>query len=292
MKRFLSILLVCLLLCTAMPLSVFAADDPMKVVLSLEGFTLGEGYFVEPTEYTVSQINDLVKKDGYGPFTEDTLTASAATIAMFNDKGLTYESKNSPYDGKDYYYLAKVNNIDNGKVDFPAVVTDNGGPSNDNYTHNTDKDLGEFDYMSYAGWMYTVNDEMAGVSARDFVLKKDAAKTAYDNTYVIRWQFTLGEFNGLDTNRVLGYPGWDDSDPYFPHVNKDQAMIAYAESSNADARAAALPALAKLDATQSEVDNALAALTKQEEKAPTFWERIVAFFNRIVDFFKNLFKIG
>ena len=87
MKRFVSILLVCLLLCTAMPLSVFAADDPMKVVLSVEGFTLGEGYFVEPTEYTVSQINDLIKKDGYGPFTEDTLTAGMATLAMFNDKG-------------------------------------------------------------------------------------------------------------------------------------------------------------------------------------------------------------
>ena len=67
MKKLVSILLVCLLLCTAVPFCGFAADDAMKVVVSLEGFTLGEGYFVEPTEYTVSQINDLIAKDGYGP---------------------------------------------------------------------------------------------------------------------------------------------------------------------------------------------------------------------------------
>ncbi len=294
MKRFVSILLVCLLLCTAMPLSVFAADDPMKVVLSLEGFTLGEGYFVEPTEYTVSQINDLVKKDGYGPFTEDTLTAGMATLAMFNDKGLTVTLS---YGGtwESGGFIDKVANIDSGNVNFPAVVTANGGPSNDNYKKNTDKDLGSADYEAWSGWMSAVNDEFPSVSLCDVVLKTASLTNRYGNTYVIRWQFALsrpsqGDDPGYDMSRGLGYPGWDGSDPYFQHANKDKAMIAYAESSNASAKTAAKPVLEKLDATQSEVDGTIDALNKSEEKAPTFWERIVAFFNRIVDFFKNLFK--
>ena len=288
MKKLVSILLVCLLLCTAVPFCGFAADDAMKVVISLEGFTLGQGYYVEPTAYTVDQINKLVEKDNLGTFTEDTLTAGAVTIAMLNDKNLSREIKNSPWDGKDYFYLGQVNDIDTGKVAFPAVVTENGGPSNTDYVPNTDKNLGEFDYMSYSGWMITVNDSFIGSSAWDCVLKKDTANTAYGNTYVIRWQFTLGEYNGLDTNRVLGYPGWDGSDPYFPHANKDQAMIAYAESSNPRAKAKAKPVLEKLDATQAEVDAVIEPLGKAE----TVWERILDFFDRIVAFFKNLFKIG
>ena len=143
MKKLVSILLVCLLLCTAVPFAGYAADDAMKVVVSLEGFTLGKGYFVEPTEYTVSQINDLIAKDGYGPYTEDTLTAGMAALAMLNDKGLGYEIKYGTWEENGY--LDNVKGIDNGKVNFPAVITANGGPSNDNYTKNTDKDLGTAD---------------------------------------------------------------------------------------------------------------------------------------------------
>lgn len=291
MKRFVSILLVCLLLCTAMPLSVFAADDPMKVVLSVEGFSLGEGYFVEPTEYTVSQINDLVKKDGYGPFTEDTLTAGMATLAMFNDKSLTVTINYGTWESGGY--LDKIADIDNGNVHFPAVVTANGGPSNDNYNKNADKDLGAADYEPWSGWMSTVNDEFPAVSLCDLVLKTASLTNRYGNTYVIRWQFALsrpaqGEDAGFDMNRGLGYPGWDGSDPYFRHANKDQAMIAYAESSNTRAKAKAKPVLEKLDATQSEVDGTIESLGK----APTVWDRILDFFDRIVAFFKNLFKRG
>ena len=244
---------------------------------------------MEPTAYTVDQINKLVEKDNLGTFTEDTLTAGAVTIAMLNDKNLSREIKNSPWDGKDYFYLGQVNDIDTGKVAFPAVVTENGGPSNTDYVPNTDKNLGEFDYMSYSGWMITVNDSFIGSSAWDCVLKKDTANTAYGNTYVIRWQFALASME-----LGLGYlQSWNpDAKPFFDHANKDQAMIAYAESSNSAAKAEAKPVLEKLDATQAEVDATIPALNAPEESAPSFWDRIVAFFNSILAFFKNLFKIG
>ena len=284
MKRTLSILLACLLLCSVIPFSVFAADDAFRVVISLEGFTLGQGYYVEPTAYSVDQINALIKNDGYGPYTEDTLTAGMATLAMLNDKGLTCEISYGTWMSGGY--LNTVNNIDKGKVNFPAVVTANGGPSNKNYVKNPDKNLDGSDYEPWSGWMTTVNDAIIGVSACDLILK-DAAN-AYNNTYVIRWQFSLANENGLDMNRILGYPGWYGDAPYFPHANKDNAMIAYTESSNARAKMNAKTTLEKLDATQAEVDATIEPLGKAE----TVWDRIVMFFVGILNAFQRLFQIG
>ena len=79
---------------------------------------------------------------------------------------------------------------------------------------------------------------------------------------------------------------------FFTAANKDQAMIAYAESTNAAAKKQAKPVLEKLDAAQADVDATIPALNAPEETAPSFWDRIVAFFNSILAFFKNLFKIG
>lgn len=277
MKRTLSILLAILMLCTMIPFSVFAADDPFRVVISLEGFTLGQGYYVEPTAYSLDQINALIKKDGYGPYTEDTLTAGMSVLAMLNDKGLSYSVTYGSW--TDSGYLATIDNIDNGNVNFPAVISKNGGPSNDNYVKNTDKNLGAGDYEAWAGWMTCINDAFPSVSICNFVLKKDAVNT-YNNTYVIRVQFALASMDA-----GLGYVGWDGTS-FFTHANKDKAMIAYADSNNARAKAKAKPVLEKLDATQSEVDATVSPL----EKAPTVWDRILDFFDRIVAFFRNLFK--
>ena len=277
MKRTLSILLALLMLCTMIPFSVFAADDPFRVVISLEGFTLGQGYYVEPTSYSLDRINELIKKDGYGPYTEDTLTASMATLAMFNDKGLTATIGYGTWENSGY--IETIAGIDNGNINIPAVLTANGGPSNDNYTANTDKDLGENDYTSSSGWMAFINDKSLSKTASAFVLKKDASAD-YGNTYVIRWQFSLFAYEAS-----LGFVSWDGTS-FFTHANKDKAMIAYADSNNSRAKAKAKPVLEKLDATQSEVDATVSPL----EKAPTVWDRILDFFDRIVAFFRNLFK--
>ena len=284
MKRTLSILLACLLLCSVIPFSVFAADDAFRVVISLEGFTLGQGYYVEPTAYSLDQINTLVKKDGYGPYTEDDLTAGMAMLAMLNDHNIDYTIGYGSW--TDSLYISDLADLDKGTVNFPAVISANGGPSNDNYTPNTDKNLGESDFVLYSGWMVCVNNACLPVSASNYVLKKDAANS-YANTYVIRWQFSL--MGGLDL-------GWGYTDfytgndvPAIVHpANKDKAMIAYAESTNAGAKAKAKTTLEKLDATQEEVDSALAELTK----TPTIWDRIVMFFDNILSFFRRLLHIG
>ena len=285
MKRTLSILLVCLMLCTAVPFCGFAADDAMKVVISLEGFTLGQGYYVEPTAYTLDQINELVKKDNFGPFTEDTLTAGMAILAMLNDKQIAYTISYGSWTGG--LYISDLHNIEKGTVNFPAVIAENGGPSNENYTPNPDKNLGAGDYTLDSGWMVSVNNVSLPVAASDYLLKKDAAAD-YGSTYVVRFQYTV-----IGYGRDLGF-GYNDyfsgefMPGFFTPANKDKAMIAYAESSNTRAKTKAKPVLEKLDAAQSDVDATIEPLGKAE----TVWDRILNFFDRILAFFKNLFKIG
>ena len=141
--------------------------------------------------------------------------------------------------------------------------------------------LGAGDYEAWAGWMTTVNDAIISVSACDLILTKDAAN-AYNNTYVIRWQFALASMDAS-----LGYVSWDGSS-FFTHANKDKAMIAYADSSNARAKMNAKATLEKLDATQAEVDATIEPLGKAE----TVWDRIVMFFDNILSFFRRLLHIG
>ena len=69
LNRILSLLLCLLLLGTAAVPAAVAADDPFRVVISMEGLTLGQGFYVEPTSYNIDQINALLAPQGYGPYT-------------------------------------------------------------------------------------------------------------------------------------------------------------------------------------------------------------------------------
>ena len=86
LTRIFSLLLCLLLLGTAASPAAAAADDPFRVVISMEGLTLGQGFYVEPTAYSMEQINDLLVPQGYGPYTKRNLTAGMATLAMLRDK--------------------------------------------------------------------------------------------------------------------------------------------------------------------------------------------------------------
>ena len=161
-----ALLLAIVMTVSMLPITVFAAEtDAFTVVVSMEGLTLGQGLYVEPKAYTLDEINTLIAAEGYGPYTEDTLTASMATLAMMIDHGLEYENTGSWDSGM---YLSAVKGLDKGVLDIPAVVTENGGPSNEENDGNADEYLGEFDYGSMSGWMITVNDFMIDVGCADY----------------------------------------------------------------------------------------------------------------------------
>lgn len=267
-KRFsvkaLSLMLALVLLLGLLPASALAADDDeFKVVLTLEGLTIGQGLYVKPTAYTLDEINTLLDTVGYGPYTEDTLTAGMAILAMLTDKGLDY-TKTGSWDSS--AYLASVKGLDTGVVDIPAIITEKGGPDNDSHDGNDDEYLGEFDYSYMAGWMCTVNDFLidVGISQWKFQSGVESGKCEdYGNTYVVRLQFSLWGY-GAD----LGHNSFGGS-AYYTRANKDELYIAYANSTDATAKTAALSTMEKLTATDEEVAAAIEALTPAAETPRT-----------------------
>ena len=271
LKRFFSVCLALLMLCSMLPLQGLALyTDEFQVIISMEGLTLGQGFYVTPTRYTMEEINALLAPQGFGPFNKRNLTAGMATLAMLRDKELNAEFR-ARWE-KNIAYLVSVDNIDKGTLDIPPVITQNGGPSNADVLKNTDRALGELDYTTQSGWMLTVNDFLIQDNIAAFGLENNNTRRNkgfqdYGNTYVLRWQFTL-----WGAGRDLGYAATDSSGKsiagFFSHANKDVLYAAYACSSDAAAKNAALPTMQNLTATQAQVDAALARFDPSAAPAP------------------------
>ena len=258
-KRLLAAVLAVVML-ASLSFVAFAAqgdDDEFKVVVSMEGLTLGQGLYFEPQVYTLSEINALLETEGYGPLDRSEVTAGLATLAFFIDHNIDYTMTGN---WTDTAYVSSIKNVDKGYLDIPSVITENGGPSNDENDGNNDEYLGEFDYDSTSGWMITVNDFMINVGCAGWYFENEEQKALcpsdLGNTYVVRWQFTLHGYGadlGVDT-------GWG-MPAYFEGAKKAELYAAYANCSDAAKKAQVMPVMENLTATQDEVDAAVAILT-------------------------------
>lgn len=271
-KKILCMLLaLAVLASTAVSMSKITAfaenGDEISYVVSIEGETLGQGFYVEPTVYTLSRINELIAGEGYGPFTEDDITAAMITLAMIIDNDLEIEHTGN-WDNS--FYMSSIKGIDKGEIDIPPIIGENGGATNENNDGNDDDKLGEFDYDSMSGWMITVNHHMIGVGCSGYnKTEAEAEGSTFGNGSVLRWQFTVHGY-GLD----LGVDnGWGMGGPYYTAANKCALYAKYAElkadgffDKHPDSRNAALEVMENLTATQEEVDEALSALTNAAEK--------------------------
>lgn len=261
-KRLLAAVLAVVML-ASLSFVAFAAqgdDDEFKVVVSIEGLTLGQGLYYEPQAYTLSEINALLSTEGYSPLDRSEVTAGLATLAFFIDHGIDYTMTG---DWADSAYVSGIKGIDKGYLDIPSIITENGGPTNDGNDGNDDEYLGEFDYDSMSGWMITVNDFMinVGVSGWYFENEDQQALCPSDlgNTYVVRWQFTLHGYGadlGVDT-------GWG-MPSFFEGAQKAALYAAYANCTDAARKAEVMPVMENLTATQDEVDAAVAILTADD----------------------------
>lgn len=278
LKKTLSLILAIVMVIGLLVPGVSAAEkDEFNVVVSIEGLTLGQGIYVKPTSYTLSEINNLVGQQGYGPFTEDNLTAAMATLAFFIDHGIEYTNTGSWDNG---FYLSSVKNIDTGTVNIPAFIGENGGPTNEANDGQDDEFLGEFDYGSMSGWMITVNNFMIDVGAAAWGLKDGVASGKcedYGNTFNVRWQFTVHGY-GAD----LGHnTGWGNS-AYFTGANKDHLYTAYANSTDDAAKAAALTVMENLTASQADVDAATESLMPKKEEPSESGQDVSAVLNEVM----------
>lgn len=232
--------------------------DNGYVVISFEGLTLGQGFYVEPQLYTYDEVSKLLK----GKCDKKDLTAANVTNALLTDKNLSVNKKKGNHDMANY--LSCIYGIDKGKVTVPQVILNNGG---DAKKGNKDKWLGEFDYNDMSGWMITVDNDMIRTGAADCHLDGEEYKDKkYDGTHMIRWMFTLKGY-GAD----LGVStGWGE-DAYFKGADKSRLYKLYAEikrfdnkffEDNKAVKQDALKVMETIDATQKTVDSAYESLLK------------------------------
>jgi len=173
------------------------------VTISVEKFTLGQGYAVEPIRvpfYDGEMVGHVVARLlGSGNY----------------NSGLTEEN---------IEYLANIKDSDSS-VNIPQYIQTEIAKEGASISGKDKSDwLGQFDYTDMSGWMYTVNHQMPsyGISAYENI-----------NGNVIRLQFTVFG-SGLD----LGF-GFNDGgtgelvEPYIEVANKDELIAKIAEINSA-----------------------------------------------------------
>ena len=190
---------------------------PMKrikdanIVVSLDAQTLGLGYLIKPTCVKVTEatqaskvITDLIKQ---------------AVNARFAGEGEVLEGHQEYHAGEpaekyayihtgtieDSFYLAEVYWPEQGEATVASYITDKTGPITSYAKDRAGNYLGEFDYYSMSGWMYSVaetgkNEDgtFSEVSAPSFP-GVGAAQWRMRDGEVMRWQFTVYGY-GADLN--------------------------------------------------------------------------------------------
>jgi hypothetical protein len=163
-KRAISILIVLLMsICTiAGGFAIGAVDEvhaadvnDVTVFVTLEGYNIGQGWYVGPTLVTIPKGSN----------------AGDATRAVLEQKGIEYDWSAG--------YLSKA------KVDTTRITTKpsyNAGLNYDSTKTHDDDWLGDFDYTSAGGWFFTVNHAFTPEGADAYVL---------DDGDVIRAQFSV-----------------------------------------------------------------------------------------------------
>lgn len=219
----------------------------ITVAVSVDADTIGLGYLVRPTLVTVPKYT----------------RASVVLTDLLTANGYRWENTGTIENG---FYLAQIKPVDQTDAkpaDFLLELKD--------FTFNEDdkKDtkLGEFDYNSWSGWMYSTGDSdnddypsFPGVGASEYRMI---------NGEVMRWQFTCYGY-GADLNADNSAWGTASVVPELGNKSELTWEVAALRKETKDAElekdenfVKAIAVLEDPAATQSEIDAAYQALTGQ-----------------------------
>ena len=236
---------------------VAAGETIGQAVVTVEAFTLGGGYIIEPT---------------YVDIYEGDSTANAL-VKLLTESGFTYSNTGSIESG---FYLSEILGSQLAKIDVTGdsipdglkeVLAEKGITVSERTNSNR---LGEFDYTSFSGWMYCHNNVFPNVGfSGNYLADGD----------VVRVQFTVGGY-GADIGG--GYAMGGVSTDYYPVANKD-ALTSRIAQINAEIKKNAnylkdnglqtaydnaMTVLKDLLSPQADVDAALTALNKTPTPQP------------------------
>lgn len=168
-----------------------AAEKKGTISFSVEKFTIGQGYLIEPCQVTITEGEKL----------------STVAERVLKEKGYQYDAGIGTWG----WYLSGIKNADSRKVAVPSCVK----PLlyDVPLTEVDNNDLEGADYASYSGWMFYQNNESLNV----------AADSAYvHDGDVIRFRFSLT--GGTD----LGKVSWADNFVNQPNLDEmTKRMAAY-----------------------------------------------------------------
>ncbi|MFR7610015.1 MAG: cohesin domain-containing protein [Christensenellaceae bacterium] len=212
-----------------------------QAIFSIEAFSLGEGYIVEPV------LTDIYAGD----------CAAAVLMRVLNRFGFT-ESHTGSVEGG--FYLATIKdgtipNIPVSPVNAPAELVDAlsswGITLEDRYSEN---ELGEFDYCYASGWMYCLNNVFCRFS--------DSYLSDGD---VVRVQFTVAYGSDIGGGYAMG---GSDNTSFYPVANKDRlsTLIATLNEHGIEIPDSAMSAATAIYASQEDVNAAAAVLQQLEDE--------------------------
>lgn len=249
MKKLLSLFLVLAVVFSTV--ATFSAEEKAfdgYIYMTVERNTLGQGFVQEPI------------KVGY--YEGDSL--ADITERMLGDRS-TFTGDISSY------YLASIKDggepenwsKDNIPSDIKKALGDEIGDRTE-----SDK-LGEFDYSSYSGWMFTVDNKGIDVGAGGVSYADEADTTHYTDGSVVRLQYTVYGY-GEDVGISWGMMSFDTTNKfvdrselirYIADINEENAQSEYGT-----AYTDAVKLLSTWNVTEEQINNAVKALDEAKEE--------------------------
>ena len=211
------------------------ASDGGTIYVSVERFTVGQGYLIEP------EVVHFKKGDYY----------SDIICKLLKEKGYTYSATIHSMYG---FYLEGIDNADTGILNIPQCIQNMSGnpPTNVNHKDNPNADtkgLYQFSYSEQAGWYYFINGKNPGIGM---------GNTKVQDGDVVRYQFTLyglgGDLGDTTCPNALQLPNKD-------NITKNLALMRQALNEKKDADGEriyqkAVKIVSDLDSTQESFSQA------------------------------------
>lgn len=211
--------------------AVLEGESIGHAVFSVELLTLGAGYLVEPQEVEIFEGEN----------------SAQVLLRVLDQYKYTYEYTGKP---EAAFYLAQIKGV-SGLVPMElskapnclkAILEKDNACSE---ARGNEDSLGEFDYTSMSGWMYSVNNVFPNVGFADTYLQDGD---------VVRVQFTVwGYGKDLGGADAMGTYG----ENFYSVADKTELLRKVAKKGYINVSSEVKSVLTSLDASQSEVDNAL-----------------------------------
>ena len=227
-------------------------------VFSVDAFTIGCGYIVEPTvvtldDATIDAIASYCAEEHKcdAEYVKAHLNTAHVLLYLLNEYGYTAEYNGKPDQS---FYLSYVNGFDNSD-NIPDNLREKLESNGFSISDDSDDSLGEFMYTWGSGWMYCVDGVFPNVGFADHYIQDGE---------VIRVQFTLAYGSDIGGSSAMGMGGTSD---YFENageardrLTKAMALAAQKHKDNTKEYSAAFDVISQFGITAAELDAATEAL--------------------------------